>query len=565
MAPGQKPLENLWGPLALAAATLAGYGRTLRYPFVYDDERAIVRNSSLLRWSSAWHPPPEATVSGRPVLNLSFAANHAWGGLAVSGYHATNVTIHWLTAVLLGALVGSVLDRRHIPRGRWLGWTIALLWLVHPLQTAAITSLSQRAESLMALCYVATLGCFWRGASLAGGQRVGWLAASVITCALGMGTKEVMVSAPLAVGLFDATFVTGSLRAAVRERKGYYLSLAATWLGLIALVASTHGRSGSVGFGHGISSWRYALTQAEAICHYLRLAVLPYPLVFDYGKALAAPDAPAWLALGFVAALVIATGWASVRRPAAGFLGLLFFALLAPSSSFLPIITEPRAEHRMYLPLACLVIAAILALRRRVGGAAIPAGLIAAAVLLPITIRRNEIYRSEESLWRDTVLHAPHNERAHYNLGCVLAAQSNHAPEAVAEFQTALQLDPDYAEARYNLGRVWQTLPGHRQDAITQYRAALRLKPDFAAVDCNLGTLLAAEPSTFPEAVSLFEAAVRSDPGLTEAHFDLAVALVQIPRRQAEGVAELRRAAALSPEDNSIRELLQELTGSVRP
>ena len=193
-------------------------------------------------------PPSHGeTVSGRPVLNLSLALNYAVSGCDVRGYHVTNLAIHLAAALLLFGIV-----RRTLPRFRGCGGgqqlarlqlatplalAIALLWAVHPLQTESVTYIVQRAESLMGLFYLLTLYCFLRGAGSA--RAIFWYAGSVLACLLGMATKEVMVSAPLVVLLYDRTFLAGSFREAWRRRWAYYLALAATWLLLAWLVAQT--------------------------------------------------------------------------------------------------------------------------------------------------------------------------------------------------------------------------------------------------------------------------------------------------------------------------------------
>jgi hypothetical protein len=138
------------------------------------------------------------------------------------------------------------------------------------------------------------------------------------------------------------------------------LALASTWLVLIFLVITAHGRGGTAGLGNGISPWSYALTQCVAIVHYLRLCLLPWPLVFDYGTALAHGVAAVLPCALVVLGLVAATAWALVWRPALGFLGAAFFAILAPSSSFVPVATQTMAEHRMYLPLAPVAVLVVL-------------------------------------------------------------------------------------------------------------------------------------------------------------------------------------------------------------
>jgi len=72
----------------LAACTIAAYGRTFRVPLLFDDTDAIATNPSIRHWSGVLKPPMATTVGGRPVLNLSLAANYAISGTAVWSYHA---------------------------------------------------------------------------------------------------------------------------------------------------------------------------------------------------------------------------------------------------------------------------------------------------------------------------------------------------------------------------------------------------------------------------------------------------------------------------------------------
>src|SRR5262249_2548115 len=158
---------------------------------------------------------------------LSFTISHAVGGYDVRGYHAANLAIHVLAAWILYDVV-----RRTLSRGRrteclsdsatGLAFAVALIWLVHPLHPNTITYIYQRLESLMALFYLATLWCFLRAND---SSKSGyWYAASVACCALGMGTKEVMVTAPLVVLWYDRLFVAKSWNDLIKKRRLYYLA-----------------------------------------------------------------------------------------------------------------------------------------------------------------------------------------------------------------------------------------------------------------------------------------------------------------------------------------------------
>ena len=107
-----------------------------------------------------------------------------------------------------------------------LALVISLIWMVHPLQTESVTYVVQRAESLMGLFYLLTVYCALRGFQSA--RPAIWYALAVLSCAFGMGTKEIMMTAPVAVLLYDWMYVSKSLRAAWRQRRWLYIGLATT-------------------------------------------------------------------------------------------------------------------------------------------------------------------------------------------------------------------------------------------------------------------------------------------------------------------------------------------------
>jgi tetratricopeptide (TPR) repeat protein len=325
-----------------------------------------------------------------------------------------------------------------------------------------------------------------------------------------------------------------------------HASLAATWLVLAVLVISTRGRAATVGFGSGVSALQYARTEAPAIIHYLRLCFWPHPLIFDYGMVLALPSP--WVATSalLVAGLAAAAAWAMLRRPAAGFLGVFFFAVLAPSSSFIPVVTETVAEQRMYLALIPVVVLVVAGLDRWLGRAAPAACLLLAAGLAWGTWERNGDYRSAESIWGDTVAKVPGNERAQYNLGCVLQDEPGRLDDAVSDFERALQLAPDYYRAHCNLGIALQSL-GRTQEAIAQFEEALRLKPDLVEAQNGLGNALLSA-GRIPEAIGHYQRAVLLKPDYVEAHNDLGCALAKVAGREGEAVAQFREALRLEPE-----------------
>lgn len=521
------PLKPLFALLVIGGAALLAYANSLHGPFVFDDESSITTNPTIRKLWPLTEPlsPPltNVTAQGRPILNLSLAVNYALGGVAVEGYHAVNLLIHALAGMVLFGVVRRTLAAEAGATG--LALAVAVLWVVHPLQTESVTYVIQRAESLMGLFYLLTVYCFVRGTE-AGGGGARWLGLAVGACALGMATKEVMATAPLMVLFYDRTFVAASFADALRRRWAFYAALFGTWLLLGWLVLQGGGnRGGSVGFGAGIEPWAYWLTQFKAVAVYLRLTIWPAPLVFEYGTFWVNGAGDIVIEALLVLGLLVVTIRGLWRRTALGFAGAWFFGILAPTS-LAPGTTQMIVEHRMYLPLAAVLAMAVVGLYRRVGESgrgAVWAGSAAVALLWGgMTIGRNADYRTDVALWSDTVAKRPANPLAHFMLAGALE-RAGEVPRALESYAEALRLKPDFSVGHENYGALLLTL-GRRAEAIAHFEKALRLQPAFPDAHMNLGNALVAEGRA-ADAVRHLAEAVRLAPEFAEMHYNLANAL----------------------------------------
>lgn len=555
-AVGARPWPQWLAVATLVLAGVAAYLNSFSVPFIFDDDDSIRNNPTIRQLWPLWEvltpPPTGAGVTNRPFVNLSLALNYAAGGLHVEGYHLVNLAIHLLAALALYGIVRRTLllpplHCRYGPAAIPVAWLTALLWLVHPLLTESVTCVIQRTESLMGLLYLATMYAAVR--SMVASRPLRWQAVAVAACLAGMATKEVMVSAPLLVLLYDRTFVAGSFLAAWRLRRGFYVALALTWLLLGWLVIGMGGgtRGNAAGFTGEITWWEYLFTQAEAIVLYLKLSVWPHPLVLDYGTHVARNLETVIPCGALVLGLALATLVAIWRKAAGGFLGAWFFAILAPSSSVVPLATQTIAEHRMYLPLAAVIGAAVLGLYRWLGRRMMAAGLVVATGLLAATVARNHDYRSVRSIWEDNLAKRPAGARAHVNLGAVLMLDPAGAGEALRHFEEAIRLQPSYGPARVNLATILSTLPGRETEAEAIFRELIRVDADNELAHRNLGILLGKLAGREGEAVAELRTAIRLQPEKAEGHAALGSVLVKVAANRPEGLAELREAVRLDP------------------
>lgn len=544
-------LTSWLAAVALVLASVVAYHNTLSLPFVFDDQVVVLENSTIRQlWPLGpvlSTPTNGSGAAGRPLLNLSFALNYAFGGFSVRSYHVVNLLLHASSVLLLFALVRRTLLRpvladRFGAAALPVAFVTALLWAVHPLNTESVTCVSQRTELLVAFFYLLTplaLVC-----SVDSPRPGRWHTLAVISCLLGMASKEVMATMPLVALLYDRTFLAGTFTGAWRQRRGLYVGLMSTWLLLAALVLMMGGSRGeAAGFGLGMTPWSYALKQCEAIIQYLRLAFWPSPLVLDYGTDVvqhAREVVPQGLALLTLLAL---TAYALVRRPVLGFLGAWFFIILGPSSSFIPLVAQTMAEHRMYLPLIAVVALVVALLFRWFGRAALVACVAPAVVFGAMTIRRNDVYQTELGLWRDTALKRPTNPRAHLCHGLALM-KSGNSDDAVAAFLQVLLLDPTHATANNSLGQIFSAR-GWYEDAVEHYLLALEGKDNHAAVHSNLCDAYRAL-GQLPKAIEHGEAAVRLDPKLAPAEGNLGLALANAGR-EADAIPHYEAAIRLDP------------------
>ena len=522
---------KVWAAMGLLVlAVSVAYANSFHGPFVFDDKPSIVENSSIRHLGSLQvlaASPDAVTTAGRPVVNLSLAINYAIGGLDLEGYHVVNLGIHILAALALFGLLRRTLllpplSARFGAASAGLALTVALLWAIHPLQTESVTYIVQRAEAIVGLFYLLTLYCLLRGATAARGTA--WYAAAVGSCALGMASKEVMVSAPLVALLYHRVFISGSFKESLRRRWRLWLALSATWVLLALLVYLSQHRGGSAGFGLGMTSWQYARRQFGCIIHYLRLTFWPSPLVLDYGNA-AVKDAAELVpsAIG-VLLLLAATVAALVLRPKWGFLGVFFFAILAPTSSIVPLPGQIEAEHRMYLPLAAVVASAVLAAYRTVARLGLRFRQAAVALIPAVaaalgwgTYRRNQVYQSELVLWDTTVRDCPLNYRAYHNRGNAYMAMGQH-DAAIKDFGKVVELNPRDAKSYDGRGNVYSAA-GRYDEAIRDFDKAIKLKPDLADAYNGRGTVYG-NKGYLDAAIEDFGRAIGLDSGFAEAYYN---------------------------------------------
>jgi len=549
----------------LIALTLLAYANSFDGSFVFDDYSNIIESETI---RSVW--PPTWNQGQRPWFYLSLALNYAIHELDPFGYHLFNFAIHLAAGLTLFGLVRRTLALPNVAehyraRADSIALIVAAFWLVHPLNTSAVTYIVQRCESMMGLCFLALLYFSLRGATASRGWP--WYTLAAVAFYAGIGSKEVMAVSPLVLLLFDRIFLAGSWRELVRRRWGLYLVIALPFLWFMPSVfrsfTSTSGTS-TAGFAYkGVTPWEYALTQPGVILHYLRLSIWPRPLCLDYGW----PVARTWQQIVpfaiMIGTLLGASLWALLKRPMIGFLGVSFFIILAPTSSIMPI-KDLAFDHRMYLPLVCVILLVILAVDTGIRyclqyvqtvshrGFSIQAivASIYIGLLCWLTIERNRDYASGARVWQTVIAVSPENPRAYHNFGYELG-KSGRIKEAQAALQRCLVLKEDYASAHYLLGKCLLD-SDQMEEAESYFARSLELDPRDGQLLTDYGWLLFSR-GDYERAEPLLRAAIKHKPLPAEPHFTLArLLLKRLPNDEQSALKHLQRSHAINPKDISV-------------
>lgn len=535
--PTRRPLLLLPGVIVVAAGLFAWWG-VWHHDFVFDD--AALRQSPAFVagdwWDAAFgvvHQP----LSNRPLACASLVLDFAIFGHGPFGPHLGNVVLHLLNGLLLLALARGVLLAPNLA-GRFDGSTatrlataIAAVWVAHPLGTDAVAYATQRSTLLFSMgLLVALLATLHAHGA---GHPFRWRAVAVVAMALAMTSKEDAVVGPLLVVLFERAFLLPDWRA-LRQRRGYHGALAATWLVLAACVwlgpsNQTVGYTTSL----GTTAWQWLVTQAGVVAWYVRLAVWPDPLRGAYDFAIVKELGPAIVPGVFVLALLAATIACWRRRLHWGWLGALFFLVLAPTSTVLPIVTEVAAERRVYLPMLAVIVPVVVGSRalllRFAGGVARAAGIgiatIAVLTLGLLSRQHHAHYASEAVFWQDAFDKRDPDSRSNLaaqilsNQGAMLFAAGRH-DEAYALFDLAMQCESPTPTERTHWATSLQQR-GRHTEAVVELERVLAASPGFPDALGTLATCLLIERDRTPlgtddprlaRAVALLQQAVAVQP-----------------------------------------------------
>ncbi len=532
-------------------------------PFVLDD-------FDFLETSGAFQ---NATYGGlidndRPVVMMSYLANYRLAGFDPSVFHKTNIALHCLNALILWRLVLALfvwgkLPQRITTNRDLFVYGLPLLFLLSPIQTESVAYVSSRTELLAVGFFLLGLWAF-----VSNRERRPWLSAALVLSCFVLATlsKQDKLVLPVVILLLDYLILSGCNWRELRRSLPLY-SLLAGGIAIGALVVIRPILfAPSAGFG---LDWQtYLLTQFRMYFRYLGQLVWPFDLNLDPDIVPSHSLLEHGSVFGLVALVAILAAIARWHRslPVISFGALLFFAALAPTTGFFPLL-DFAAERRLYLPsvgffLVVLGVASFVEGRhRKLVAAALATVLLAYGVG---TYRRSIVWADDLTLWQDTVKKSPEKARpwswlgkAYDERGLVTQAQTAWTEgEQVAE-----QGSGEHATLLGNLG-LSQARQKNYAQAVDYYEQALVIRPGQKLIWAQLAVALMRLDRT-EEGWQAFERAAEGN----RIRYPVRVLRGQelyVAGRYAEAVDDFQRALDLRPESAKVRRNLAVATRAAR-
>jgi len=572
------------------------YSNTLYSPFMFDDAVNIVENPIIKDFE---HFKDNAKVYNSTALSgikdffgtryigyLSFAINYRLHGLDVFGYHAVNIVIHIMNAMLVYCLIAlsfrtpflkSNMPESDSEQGNnggnagIIALFISLVFVAHPIQTQAVTYIVQRFTSMATLFYLSCFVLYIQSRLVESKfRRYSFYIASVMSAVLAMKTKEIAFTLPVMIMLYEFMFFEGK----VKKRLFYLIPIILTML-IIPLTLITNNSLESknieaafniANFQNILSRSEYLFTQFRVIVTYMMLMFPPVVqnLDYDYPVYHSFFDVNVILSFLFLSSL-FGLGIYLLRRSSrlnmqnnrilrlSAFGIFWFFIALSVESSIIPI-NDVIFEHRLYLPSVGFITTVVVCagiIRGRLlhrgmilGRTVVPIAVAMLLILSGATYARNTVWQDEIKLWEDVVKKSPNKVIPHNNLGAAYL-EKGRIDEGTRELEIALQINPDMQEAHNNLGTVYLK-QGHFNEAVEKFLFVLKRNPYYFKAHNKIGVAYL-ELNRFDDAIRSFKNAIKLNPDYADAYYNLGIVYEKLGKPE-EALKEYKIAVGLKPD-----------------
>lgn len=565
-------LIHLLLSLFIVIFSIAIYSNTLKNGFVYDDNEIIVKNAliknldNLPKLLDKNYFDLSGEMSYRPFVTFTYFIDYKLYGLKQWGFHLTNVLLHAINGVILYVFI--VLITRGTSAinltSKVKPLLLSLLFIAHPVLTEAVNGISFREDLLAFLFYMTALNLYLMlRTSQIFCSKFKILIIYFLSCltySLALLSKEMSATLPMIAYCYESVYSN--------KKEKYSTHLNRCILGY-AVITLAYIYLRFYYFQNVKETYFTAWSPFERFCsiswllfNYLKLSLFPVSLSADYVIEPVRSLLSTLFILPFILLILLATiAFLIKENERLSTFGILFFiTTLIPVFNIVPI-ANPLAERYLYLPIVGFIVAAgsifyrilkALTSKYKTRGIHLMMSIIILSIFCIGVVKRNEIWRNDDTLWTATVKKIPNSDRAHQNLGLAYL-NLNRFDEAKHELETAIRLNPSDSISHNNMGRVYYKKglikeamqefnislslnrnnpdsynmrgiinieQGDFEKGILQFQIALRLKPSDADILTNLG-IAYYRTKQFDKAIQQYQNAIKLVPEQITAHYNL--------------------------------------------
>ena len=546
--------SNVFILLLLTAVCFLIYSNAFKVQFIFDDLSTIAKNPAIKHLEdpgSIWH-----AFNTRFITGLSFAFNYALGGFNVAGYHFFNIAAHALASFLVYQLIlvtfktpGLMTDPMY-RHARPIALFSALIFATHPIQTEAVTFVTQRMTVLASIFYFSAV-IFYLKFRLEGMVKYRWLALS--STILGMFTKENTFTIPLMLVVVEFLFLEGFKKEKAKETFKNLVPFFLTLL-IIPLTLAADPRDSLYRLRHDVGGahfyWQNLWTEIDCLRTYLRLLILPINQNLDYDSpSSAGPLSPA--TFGSILLIIGIFGFSIFmlkRRRLLTFCIWWFFLTVSVEFAVCAYIARDLIyEHYLYLPMAGFSLAVVYSawLWFKTDWKIVGLLFCLIALFSVMTYERNKTWENGIKFWADVLKKSPHKARPYNNLGYHYALQGEY-DRAIDYYKMAIQLDPEFTHPYGNLGDAYFQQKKY-PEAVLYLNKYIELDPDTIEAYATLG-LTYARLRKYDLALENYFKAMQLNPKLAQTYVNIG-AVYGMKEDYDREISWSRKAVELDPQN----------------
>lgn len=473
------------------------YGNSLNNGFVFDDELVIVNNDfikdfkNLPKLVGTDYLRYSGELTYRPLVTLSYFLDYKIWGNEPFGFHLTSLILHILNIISVYFLTNLIVKNRIV------SLISALFFCLHSVHTEVVNCIAFREDILCSLFFLLSLLFYIEF------DRKGNIAAYILSVGsfiLSLLSKEMGFTLPLAIVLY-LIYRKANLNHVKKRARFYvgYLLITITFLYLRFFVIFNPIER-TVSYPGG-SFYTNILNMLRVVAYYIKLLIIPYPLcpMYVFKESTTFLDMRVLGALIVLILALVVLFYLFRRSRIFLFAGGWFFVTLIPVYNIIPI-EHFVAERYLYIPSFgfCIFASSLLLVidsKRLKKGFTL--GVISLMLLYSFfTVRRNFDWRTNLSLYGNTVINFPHNYHIRYNLGNEYL-RLDKIKDAIREYEMVIKDKPDYGGAHFNLGWIYANSKDYKK-AEEHWLQGLRIDPENKDIISNLKTLYKNYPSLKP-------------------------------------------------------------------